>query len=164
MSNGGIEMDKQELLSLAEQQTEELKIKSQNMTYLKDFTKIYNEWRQQASKITKTKEEYLGLIHSLDNIIDKAIYHKLVQAHTDKIDEYISCMPDSKSFIDNKYVRYKIFDTCAYLVRQSDAYEFLEVMKTIYFKTKSLYRGFASTDDYIKPNKNLVDLIRNSVK
>lgn len=157
-------MDKQELLSLAEQQTKELEIKSQNMAYLKDFTKIYNEWRQQARNITKTKEEYSDLISSLNKIIDKAIYNKLVKAHTDEVNKYISCMSASKPFIDNKYVRYKIFDTCAYLIKQSSTYIFLETMKTIYFKTKSLYRGFASTDDYIKPNKNLVDLIRNSVK
>lgn len=155
-------MNKQELLSLAEQQTKDLELRSQNMTYLKDFTKMYNDWTAQANRITKTKEDYINLVNELNKIIDSAIHTKLVQAHSEEIDRYIPCLPASKSFINNKYIRYKIFDTCACLISQSSAGIFLDTMKTIYFKTKSLYRGFASTDDF-KKKSSLVELIRNSV-
>ena len=154
-------MNKQELLSLAKQQIEELELRSQNMTYLKDFTKIYNDWRQHARNITRTEEDYTNLVGELNKIIDIAIYTKLVQAHSEEINKYLSCMPASKSFINNKYVRYKVVDTCACLISQSSVGIFLDTMKTIYFKTKSLYRGFASTDD-IKKKSSLVELIRNS--
>lgn len=162
------------LLREARIEANQLYADSSKLSTLKDFTKMYIGWQEKARDIVSI-EELKPTLEKLSNIIDNIIVKKL-DRYDNNILDHVDCIGKTRDIINNKYIRYRIFDYC-YSIKGEEIFrtgntvlnnrEFVEFMRYTYLKFKGLFRGFSNTDNppmKQKKQDRLVNLIKASSK
>ena len=157
----GYFMTYQDLIVKATTEMKQLERDSEHFAYLNDFIGLYKNWKSEAYNVLSGDKQYSEIIIEFNDIIDSAIKRKMISKQGGMISYFFDCMEMTKGFINNKYIRYRLFAFCYTLkanelvvykdgsTSREQISEFISFIRYVYLNLKYLFRGFASTEEQI---------------